>query len=204
MDEWDVGVMRNSYAGSNRLMNPGETTADVRRQNPVPKIPGWVGRMPWSDRPDEKDSVSSVSISSRYIASMYFALNPLDNYSTDLERLLGIFGYLCTILINGCVAGVMSALFVGMSGDDRELNMKLRASKRWMVRYDSVLRRISACHLLVALRRNSPTLLPEELPCVLLVSSHYRHSLPAFADAIAHPAANSGPSAGFLFGPLQG
>ena len=145
MDEWDVGVMRNSYAGSNRLMNPGETTADVRRQNPVPKIPGWVGRMAWSDRPDEKDSVSSVSISSRYIASMYFALNPLDNYSTDLERFIGIFGYLCTILINGCVAGVMSALFVGMSGDDRELNLKLRASKQWMVRYDSVLRRISAC-----------------------------------------------------------
>ena len=124
----DIEVFEQRGAGA------GANTASSGAVNT--QIPGWVAQQSWGKSPGpraEEDLEYSVSTSTRYIASMYFVFNALDNFGTDLERMIGIFAYLCTILIDGAVAGVMSALLVGMSGADREINDKLRAAKRWMV-----------------------------------------------------------------------
>jgi hypothetical protein len=41
---------------------------------------------------------------------MYFVFGSLDGFGTDSERTFGIFAYICTIMIDGAVAGVMSSV----------------------------------------------------------------------------------------------
>jgi len=64
---------------------------------------------------------------------MYYVLNALDgNGNTDVERIAAVVAYIFTIMIDGAVAGVMSAMLIGMNGNEREVNDKLRAIKNWM------------------------------------------------------------------------
>ena len=100
--------------------------------DPVETI-GWVNYEPWA----ESDGTGyAVSDSTRYWMSMYQVLNALDGWAyTDLERKAAVFATIMTIMIDGAVAGVMSALLIGMSGNEREVNDKLRAIKMWMAKH---------------------------------------------------------------------
>lgn len=98
--------------------------------NELVQVVGWVYLEPWSDR-DSNDLV--VSTSTKFISSMYYVFNALDgNGNTDVERMTAVFAYMMMVMIDGAVAGVMSALLIGMSGNEREVTDKLRAIKQWM------------------------------------------------------------------------
>lgn len=94
------------------------------------QVVGWVYLEPWSDQ-DGNDMV--VSTSTRFISSMYYVFNALDgNGNTNMERMTAVFAYMMMVMIDGAVAGVMSALLIGMSGHEREVTDKLRGIKQWM------------------------------------------------------------------------
>ena len=94
------------------------------------EVAGWVSYEPWAG-PDGTGMAASAS--TRYWTSMYYVLNALDgNGNTDVERIAAVVAYIFTIMIDGAVAGVMSAMLIGMNGNEREVNDKLRAIKNWM------------------------------------------------------------------------
>lgn len=75
----------------------------------------------------------SVAMSTRYITSMYYVFNGLDgNGRTDVERAFAVFAYIVTVIIDGAVAGVLSAVMIQMGGTERQVNEKLAAAKTWM------------------------------------------------------------------------
>eukprot|EP01047_Picozoa_sp_COSAG01_P015151 COSAG01_NODE_752_length_13837_cov_76.381670_21_plen_75_part_00 len=52
---------------------------------------------------------------SRYTAAVYNVFNVMDRQSeTSTERVFAVFGYVVLIMIDGAVAGVMSALMITM------------------------------------------------------------------------------------------
>ena len=123
--------------------------------DPVETI-GWVNYEPWA----ESDGTGyAVSDSTRYWMSMYQVLNALDGWAyTDLERKAAVFATIMTIMIDGAVAGVMSALLIGMSGNEREVNDKLRAIKtckppRYCCDLGRILLKMAAISLLTGIRR---------------------------------------------------
>ena len=98
--------------------------------DPPHQVAGWVSYEPWAG-PDGTGIIASAS--TRYWTSMYYVLNALDgNGNTDVERIAAVVAYIFTIMIDGAVAGVMSAMLIGMNGNEREVNDKLRAIKNWM------------------------------------------------------------------------
>jgi len=93
-------------------------------------VVGWVYLEPWAAE-DGLDFI--VSSSTKYVSSMYYVFNALDgNGNTDAERGMAVFAYMMMVMIDGAVAGVMSALLIGMSGNEREVTDKLRGIKQWM------------------------------------------------------------------------
>jgi hypothetical protein len=54
-------------------------------------------------------------------------LNIVDQGSETLtERCFAVFGFICIILIEGVIAGVMSALMIGIQGADKEYSDKVK------------------------------------------------------------------------------
>ena len=75
----------------------------------------------------------AVAMSTRYITSMYYVFNGLDgNGRTDAERAFAVFAYIVMVIIDGAVAGVLSAVMIQMGGTERIVNEKLAAAKSWM------------------------------------------------------------------------
>eukprot|EP01052_Picozoa_sp_SAG31_P014108 SAG31_NODE_866_length_11370_cov_4.806761_4_plen_376_part_00 len=68
----------------------------------------------------------------RYTTSMYYVFNPVENADTDVERIYAILAYLLLVLIDGSVAGLISASLVGMNGADREVADRMRSVRAWM------------------------------------------------------------------------
>ena len=102
-------------------------------------VVGWVFMEPWFKEGFEHcdgdcgGDALAVTPSTRYISSMYYVFNALDgNGNTDSERMAAVFAYMMMVMIDGAVAGVMSALLIGMSGNEREVTDKLRGIKQWM------------------------------------------------------------------------
>ena len=99
------------------------------------EVVGWVFMEPWykaGTNPLNPDALA-VTASTRYVSSMYYVFNALDgNGNTDSERMTAVFAYMMMVMIDGAVAGVMSALLIGMSGNEREVTDKLRGIKQWM------------------------------------------------------------------------
>ena len=104
--------------------------------------PGWVeretlglmdGSEPRWGFNDTTNDDSVVSGGSRYITSMYYVFNPVENGLTDAERVFAIVAYMLLVVVDGSVAGLISATLVGMNGGEREISDKLRAVKTWMM-----------------------------------------------------------------------
>lgn len=95
-------------------------------------VKSWVNEQPWFKY---NSTEFTVSTGTRYITSMYFVFNALDDAGhTDNEKVMGVVALVCTIIIKGAVAGLMSSLLVSMSGKDNEVNDMLRAIKAWLIR----------------------------------------------------------------------
>ena len=88
---------------------------------------GWVNSE-WSPSNDTR-----VSLWTRYTAAIYNVFNPLDRSSeTEAERRFAVFGHVILIMVDGAVAGVMSALMISMQGHEREYNERITIAKDWM------------------------------------------------------------------------
>ena len=62
-----------------------------------------------------------ISDGTRYSTSMYYVFNPVENAETDVERIYAVVAYLLLVIIDGSVAGLISATLVGMNGADQEV-----------------------------------------------------------------------------------
>ena len=164
--------------------------------DPVETI-GWVNYEPWA----ESDGTGyAVSDSTRYWMSMYQVLNALDGWAyTDLERKAAVFATIMTIMIDGAVAGVMSALLIGMSGNEREVNDKLRAIKtckppRYCCDLGRILLKMAAISLLTGMAKHRIPRMKQNR-ALNYFASHYKNQIkhadilmdmpPAMRDDIA-------------------
>jgi hypothetical protein len=70
----------------------------------------------------------------RYITSLWSVFGSIDPdvAKTPPERFFAVFAYVCLVIIDGAVAGVLSALMISMGGKEREVNDRLRSAKQWM------------------------------------------------------------------------
>ncbi len=83
-------------------------------------IDGWV-TVEWGNVSTEPDTLADIPIQARYTSSMYYVFNALENGSTDAERMFGILSFFVVVMIDGAVAGVLSAMMISMGGADREI-----------------------------------------------------------------------------------
>jgi CRP-like cAMP-binding protein len=76
---------------------------------------------------------ADVSLTWRYVTSLYYVLGSLEpKYQTLPERSFAVFAFVCVLIIEGAVAGVLSSILIRMGGKDQEVNDKLKAAKLWM------------------------------------------------------------------------
>ena len=88
---------------------------------------GWVEKE-WSPSND-----TSVSLRIRYSTALYSVFNLLDRGSeTQIEQNFAVFGHTILLMVDGAVAGVMSALIITMQGNEREYNERINTAKEWM------------------------------------------------------------------------
>lgn len=83
-------------------------------------IDGWVA-VEWGNVSVHPDTLADIPIQARYTSSMYYVFNALENGSTDAERTFGILSFFVVVMIDGAVAGVLSAMMISMGGADREI-----------------------------------------------------------------------------------
>lgn len=75
-----------------------------------------------------------IQLSRRYVAALWMVFGSIDPdvAQTDPERAFAVFAYICLVMIDGAVAGVLSAVMISMGGKEREVNERLRSAKQWM------------------------------------------------------------------------
>lgn len=81
---------------------------------------GWV-LTEWGNLSSVPDTMADIPMSARYSSSMYYVFNALENGTTDAERMFGVFSFFVVVMIDGAVAGVLSAMMISMGGADREI-----------------------------------------------------------------------------------
>ena len=81
---------------------------------------GWV-LTEWGNLTSFPDTLADIPLSARYSSSMYYVFNALENGTTDAERMFGVFSFFVVVMIDGAVAGVLSAMMISMGGADREI-----------------------------------------------------------------------------------
>jgi hypothetical protein len=60
---------------------------------------------------------AGVSLPWRYMTSMFFVLGSLEpQFRTLPERCFAVFGFVCVLIIEGAVAGVLSSILIRMGG----------------------------------------------------------------------------------------
>ena len=105
-------------------------------------------RCQWSEREGQSETVCNPrqycrlgcedvrhpSIWDRYITSLWSVFGSIDPdvAHTTPERCFAVFAYVCLVIIDGAVAGLLSSVMISMGGKDREVNDRLRAAKLWM------------------------------------------------------------------------
>jgi hypothetical protein len=75
-----------------------------------------------------------IATTTRYVASLYYVLNALENGFTTAERAFGVFAEMVRDVILGLVAGLMTTIVMSLSSADNEADAKLRRLQKWMVR----------------------------------------------------------------------
>ena len=107
---------------------------------------GWVKQQDWCLQADAQTPCNDTSAmisdpeaqdlvvgtGSRYIGSMYYVLNPLENGGTTAERGFGIFAELMRDIILGLIASLMTAIQIAMSTQDADTAAKLKGLKQWL------------------------------------------------------------------------
>jgi hypothetical protein len=73
-----------------------------------------------------------VSVTERYISSMYYVMNSLEAGYTDLERMVAVFAHFLMMMVEGLVAGVLSAMMIAINGAEHEVNDMLKLARAWM------------------------------------------------------------------------
>jgi hypothetical protein len=70
----------------------------------------------------------------RYVTSLWSVFGSIDPdvAQTPPERFFAVFAYVCLVIIDGAVAGVLSAVMISMGGKEREVYDRLRSAKLWM------------------------------------------------------------------------
>lgn len=103
----------------------------VMRDGSTVIIQGWVNAQEnWE--PYVPDEPTIPGTTGRYLASMYYVLNALENSETDGERAFALFAELMRDFILGMVAGLMATISMAMGNGDQEVQWKVRALKKWM------------------------------------------------------------------------
>ena len=91
-----------------------------------------VGEEPPCSGTCTEDQFSVVSVSSRYVTSMYLVFNALENANTGAEQLYAIGAEMTSGVIFGALAGAMSTLMMSINGDSSEVAENLRKLKIWL------------------------------------------------------------------------
>ena len=73
-----------------------------------------------------------IGLLTRYIASMYFVLNALENGYTTQERSYSIFAEFVRDIILGLVASLITTIAISSGSSDSEAEQKLRRLRGWM------------------------------------------------------------------------
>ena len=73
-----------------------------------------------------------ISVSVRYVSSMYYVLNALEAGETTQERAFGVFAELMRDIILGLVAGLITTISMSMSSTDNATNLRLRHLRAWL------------------------------------------------------------------------
>lgn len=89
-------------------------------------------RYGWVNTEWEPASDTAVSLMDRYTASLYRVFSVMDLSRTNLERRCAVLYHVLLLMVDGLVAGVMSALMISMQGQEREYNDKMAVAKQWM------------------------------------------------------------------------
>ena len=87
---------------------------------------GWVNAE-W-DPPNDPN----VPLAARYTAAIYRVFNLFEPSRTSLERNTAVLYHVLLLMVDGAVAGVMSALMIAMQGQEREYNERISTAKQWM------------------------------------------------------------------------
>lgn len=111
----------------------GETTELSEFSAPI--LRGWVNKEPWY-KPNSTEFSEYCTTGTRYTTSMYYVFNALDGANdptpTDMEKVMAVVALICTIIIDGAVAGVIGSMLISMGGKDAEANDMLRGVKAWL------------------------------------------------------------------------
>lgn len=96
-------------------------------------IKGWVN----TELESSFDSrlVQGVSFRDRYALAMYYVMHVpsfAPGGTTRSERDFAIVNFVFMLLLEGAVAGVLSATIIGMSAKQAEISAKLKAVRQWM------------------------------------------------------------------------
>ena len=87
----------------------------------------------WTDVSDRVLVVNpSISVSVRYLASMCYSLNALENAYTSLEMGFSVFAELVRDVILGLVASLITTISISISSTDTETEIRLRRLRSWM------------------------------------------------------------------------
>jgi hypothetical protein len=68
----------------------------------------------------------------RYVASLYFVFNALENGMTTSERGFAVFAELCVGFIFGALAGLMSSVMITLRGNQAEVGNALHGLNIWL------------------------------------------------------------------------
>ena len=106
----------------------GYETCDWDPENPEKAglLQGWVFH-------EYGENASVIAMAHRYWTSMYYVLNALEPHIlTDGERMFAVLAELVMAVIYGSVAGVMSTILIGMSGNEKEAAQRMGGLRQWV------------------------------------------------------------------------
>ena len=87
----------------------------------------------WTDISQRRIVVDpTISLSARYLASLCYVLNALENAYTSLELGFSVFAELMRDVILGLVASLITTVSMSLSSSDTETEIRLRRLRTWM------------------------------------------------------------------------
>ena len=106
-------------------------------------VPGWVEQQDgwgvtvvpanWTDFSERQTAVDPrITLSVRYLSSMCYVLNALENATTSFEMGFSVFAELMRDVILGLVASLITTISMSTSSTDTETELRLRRLRAWM------------------------------------------------------------------------